>query len=240
MTSIPLLHLRIEGPMQSWGIRSRWNYRDTTLEPTKSGIIGIIACALGYKRGDLRIEELDEQLKMGVRVERSGKVEVDYHTVSGKHHTASGQVKEHTELTYRSYIDDASFLVVLSGKRDVLQKVEFALKDPKWPLYLGRKSCPPTIPIFDRFSEEYDSIEEALINIPWSCEHYLGSRTKKPPEELRCVIEDDRGDLVRADAIKINPARMYGKRRVREFWTETPFNFESVYQSNSDNTGGEV
>ncbi|MFW9879088.1 MAG: CRISPR-associated protein Cas5, partial [Candidatus Thorarchaeota archaeon] len=31
-----LLVLRLEGPLQSWGLRARWDYRDTSTEPSKS------------------------------------------------------------------------------------------------------------------------------------------------------------------------------------------------------------
>jgi CRISPR system Cascade subunit CasD len=41
------LFLRLEGPLQSWGERARWDVRDTAPEPTKSGVIGLLACALG-------------------------------------------------------------------------------------------------------------------------------------------------------------------------------------------------
>jgi len=40
--------VRLEGPLQSWGTRARWGERDTELEPTKSGVIGLVACALGW------------------------------------------------------------------------------------------------------------------------------------------------------------------------------------------------
>ena len=54
------LFLRLEGPLQSWGERGRWSVRDTALEPTKSGVIGLIACALGY-RDDTQIRPLSEK-----------------------------------------------------------------------------------------------------------------------------------------------------------------------------------
>ena len=46
--AVPILFLRLEGPLQSWGIRSRWDVRETQPEPTKSGVIGLLGCALGY------------------------------------------------------------------------------------------------------------------------------------------------------------------------------------------------
>jgi len=209
--------------LQSWGIRSRWNYRDSATEPTKSGVIGLIACAMGYKRGDPRIEtKLSKQLKIGVRVERPGKIEVDYHTVKGDHTIATGKIKkDFTELTYRSYIEDASFLVVISGPEDLIKEIVEALKNPKWPVFLGRKSCIPSRPVFEKFTKEYGSISEALEKISWS-KSYPESPKEETPEELKCVVEDVVGEKYRNDEVLINPARVYGIRRVSEFWVKNP------------------
>ena len=72
------LLLRLEGPMQSWGYRSRFDYRDTALEPTRSGVIGLICAAMGIARGEA-ISRFDA-IRMGVRVDKEGRPERDYHT----------------------------------------------------------------------------------------------------------------------------------------------------------------
>lgn len=46
-----ILLLRLEAPLQSYGERAKWDFRDSAYFPTKSGVIGIIACAMGLKRG---------------------------------------------------------------------------------------------------------------------------------------------------------------------------------------------
>src|SRR5688500_11039636 len=78
----PILLLRLEGPLQSWGVRSRWDVRATGLEPSKSGVIGLLGCALGYPMRDRRLEELSKALLFGVRVENAGAVVIDYQTVT--------------------------------------------------------------------------------------------------------------------------------------------------------------
>ncbi|KKN25413.1 hypothetical protein LCGC14_0885030 [marine sediment metagenome] len=231
MEKIPLLHLRLEGPMQSWGTRGRWNVRDTAMEPTKSGIIGLIACAMGCKRNDPQLEELSQKLTIGVRVEKPGKIEVDYHTVSRWQYinnrltisplkTAEGKYdkRKTTELIYKSYIQDSSFLVLVAGPLNLLKKIEGAFQDPKWPVYLGRKSCPPIRPVLEKLTQLYSSVKDALCEIPWSCEDI---NYTKPPK-IRCIIDDIEGTMQRQDVIQINPARLYGMRRVSEFWVETP------------------
>jgi CRISPR system Cascade subunit CasD len=47
---MPTLLLRLVGPMQSWGTTSRFDQRDTGKEPSKSGVIGLVAAALGIDR----------------------------------------------------------------------------------------------------------------------------------------------------------------------------------------------
>ena len=80
MTQHTLL-LRLAGPMQSWGTQSRFTVRDTGSEPSKSGVIGLLCAALGLGRA----APLDEfaSLRMGVRVDAPGMMQVDYHTAGG-------------------------------------------------------------------------------------------------------------------------------------------------------------
>ena len=66
--------------MQSWGTRSKFDDRDTDLEPSKSGVIGLVCAALGVTRDDTeRTLEL-AALRLGVRVDHPGILRTDYHT----------------------------------------------------------------------------------------------------------------------------------------------------------------
>lgn len=178
------LFLRLEGPLQSWGERSRWSIRDTAPEPTKSGVIGLIACALGY-RDDAQIRPLADKTRMAVRCDTPGQLVTDYHTVGGGYDepmllTAQGKPKissgrPHVEITQRDYLCDASFLVALQSEDEALiAQMSEALQNPIWPIYLGRKSCPPSRPVFDGIAD-CDSLEEALSIGQWS-------ETMAPPE----------------------------------------------------------
>ncbi|CAJ36459.1 type I-E CRISPR-associated protein Cas5/CasD [Methanocella arvoryzae] len=209
-----LLLLRLEGPMQSWGLKARWDIRDTGDEPTKSGIIGLLGCALGYARKDPRLtDELDSQLRIGIRVECPGEIARDYHTVSGELRTAEGKLRETTIVSFRDYLQDAAFLVVLEGPGELLTRISNALKDPVWPIYLGRKSCPPTRPVFETLTTDYASIDDALSRHPWSS-GTMEAR-KAHPKELKCIVEDLSGPYQRTDRMTKSPARMYGIRHVR-------------------------
>lgn len=74
--------LRLEGPVQGWGnAESRWDFRATGLRPTKSGVVGLVANALGRTYDD-PIDDL-AALKFGVRADRPGHVELDYRSAGG-------------------------------------------------------------------------------------------------------------------------------------------------------------
>lgn len=208
-----ILLLRLEGPLQSWGERARWDYRDTAAMPTKSGIIGLLACALGKPRFDPLLLEMDEKLRMGVRMDRSGPITIDYQTVSGIIRTADGgqrgkKGEVSTIQSWRQYLQDTAFLVALSGEPELLQRCAAALKKPVWPIYLGRKSCVPTRPVFEGLTRDYTSIEDALRNYPIS---EIGD----PDRELLCEIEVlDDGRYHRRDKILGTPIRTFGDRRI--------------------------
>lgn len=59
MTEGNSLFLRLEGPLQAWGDPSKFVIRRTMDAPTKSGVFGLLCCALGYSRGAAR-ERLPE------------------------------------------------------------------------------------------------------------------------------------------------------------------------------------
>ena len=47
MSSNACLSLLLDAPIQSWGHSSRFERRATALHPTRSGILGIVAAAMG-------------------------------------------------------------------------------------------------------------------------------------------------------------------------------------------------
>jgi len=131
------LLLRLEGPMQSWGYRSRFDYRDTTQEPTRSGVIGLICASMGIARGE-DISRFDA-IRMGVRVDKEGRPERDYHTALNVI-KANGS-GSNTVVSRRDYLADAIFTVGLeSDDPNLLKSIEKNLRNPRWPLFLGRKS----------------------------------------------------------------------------------------------------
>lgn len=131
---MPTLLLKLAGPMQSWGSGSKFEIRRTEMYPTKSGVIGMAAAALGIPR-DGDISELTK-LHFGVRIDQPGRILKDYHIAKIKK-------EPYPNVTIRYYLEDAAFLVGLeSDDVNFLEKLEKAFKHPAYPLYLGRRSCP--------------------------------------------------------------------------------------------------
>ena len=79
-----ILLLRLEGALQSWGDHAKWDVRDSGDFPSKSGVAGLLACALGLERGDPDIADLSAHLRMAVRADRPGVRMRDFHTVQGR------------------------------------------------------------------------------------------------------------------------------------------------------------
>ncbi len=137
------LLFQLKGPMQSWGYRSRFDYRDTALEPTRSGVVGLICAAMGIARGE-NLSRFDV-IRMAVRVDEDGRPERDYHTALNVI-KADGSEGE-TVVSYRDYLADASFTVGLqSENKGLLDEIADALRNPVWPLFLGRKAFPLAVP----------------------------------------------------------------------------------------------
>lgn len=134
------LLLRLAAPLQSWGADSKFDTRRTGGEPTKSGVIGLLAAALGIRRdADAEIQALSAALRFGVRVDKEGELLRDFHMAHSE---------KTAYLTNRYYLSDAVFLVGLeSDDAALLAKLEDALHHPAFPLFLGRRSCPPTPPL---------------------------------------------------------------------------------------------
>jgi CRISPR system Cascade subunit CasD len=151
--------------MQSWGVDSRFNIRETVSEPTKSGVIGLLCAALGWDREletfeveqyTLRLTDLSS-LPFGVRVDREGVLRRDYHTAqnvlkasarsrAGKAPSASDL--HQTVLSERFYLSDARFTVGLESEDAfLLQILARAVTAPHWPLRLGRKAFLPALPV---------------------------------------------------------------------------------------------
>lgn len=199
---MPTLLLRLAAPLQSWGSNSKFEIRTTEKMPTKSGVVGMLAAALGLSR-DADLSELNA-LKFGVRADQEGEDITDFHMAHSE---------KSSYVTYRHYLCDAVFLAGLEGKEEFLKKLETALENPRFPLFLGRRACPPTLPVVL-------GIREAPLKIALCGEMPL---TKKHETMMRIQIEteDSRAGMMQDAPVSFDPGRrVYGYRRLEEFFME--------------------
>jgi CRISPR system Cascade subunit CasD len=164
------LVLRLAGPLQSWGEHSVFTQRDTLRFPTRSGLIGLLACAEGVER-DRSLAGYDP-LRFTVRIDRPGVRMVDFHTIGGglrrgvPRPDGSQRPRETaTIVTRRQYLADAVFTVAVEGPRERMAEIAEALRRPRWQPYLGRRSCPPDQPLLLRADVE-DPVDELHTRVP--------------------------------------------------------------------------
>jgi len=209
-----VLLLRLAGPMQSWGVQSRVAMRETGLEPSKSGVVGLLCAALGRARWE-SVDDL-AALQMGVRVDMEGVMARDYHMALNVLDTF-GDIKP-SEPSSRYYLTDARFLVGLEGEDiSLLTKLYDALRAPYWPLYLGRKAFVPGEPVWLKDGlKSRGKLEPALIGYPWiGCSEERWQTLRSSAERpIRLVIEDPSGPEVRPDQPISFAERIFAPRRV--------------------------
>ena len=186
------LLLRLAAPMQSWGVGSKFNNRMTNREPTRSGVIGMVACAMGIRRDD-SLGELEE-LRFGVRIDQPGELQRDFQMV----HQEEG-IKGNPWLTYRYYLHDAVFLAALDGSDNLLTRIEEALYHPAFPIFLGRMSCPPVGELCLGIRQM--SFMEALRQEKWQAASWyqkkMRFRRPKSLEIVRDAVDGEEGYTVR-------------------------------------------
>lgn len=171
---MPVLLMRLAAPMQSWGASSRFTRRETEMMPTKSGVIGMLAAALGIGRDEPLTQFAG--LRFGARVDQPGTVMSDFHTAEDLKNERPGSTKKDMlPLSIRYYLQDAVFLVgVESQDREELERYRYALARPYYPIFLGRRSCPPDGPIQTWISDK--TLEDALRDAPWRADKWYQRR----------------------------------------------------------------
>lgn len=174
MPSTATLLLRLEGPVQSWGdASSRWDHRPTGPRPTKSGVVGLIANAMG-RTYDTAIDDL-AALRFAVRADRPGHIELDFRTAGGAtfpldastrwHNRKLTDLPDKSQIPYgaprasannawtaagrsavfrpNTYLADSAFVASVTGDAGLVNQIAQALDRPARLLCLGRRANPP-------------------------------------------------------------------------------------------------
>lgn len=229
------LALRLEGPLQSWGFDSQYNRRNTALMPTKSAIAGMCCAALGYARGSEEeagfLKQFGKIRMTAIAIPRQGRKKElsvrrlhDYHTVGGGYDPNNpkerGSITVSAEdgkprakngqalavLTHRQYLMDAAFGILLAGDADLLGQIVTALVDPKWGLWLGRKTCIPSAPVLAGLCDTREDALKLLIG-----EASIESLTRQEEVEIFAEGKDSLPDRPVSFA---SDRRMFSPRRV--------------------------
>jgi CRISPR system Cascade subunit CasD len=213
--------------MQSWGTTSRFDQRDTGKEPSKSGVIGLLAAALGIDRENWTDLEPLTHLSMGVRHDRPGVPKRDYQTAgcaaADTIIKADGkQAKDGGVVSQRFYLADACFLVGLEGEDvTLLNRIHAALQNPVWTLALGRKSYVPSESIWMDGGLQDAPLMEVLARWPW-----IASQRKweEYPDKLLVSYEsaDGSGVLKMDQPLSSFAERRFGSRFVSSEWIPFP------------------
>lgn len=217
--------LWLEGPLQSWGHDSRFGRRSTLPFPTRSGVLGMLCCALG--RGGEQREWLKSMRPYGQTIAAYARNDAsrpallrDFHMVGSGYDikdpwedmlvpkTSKGQrpVGTGARITYRHYLQDMAFAcaIELPDEEDIGE----ALLSPVWPICLGRKCCVPSDLVW---RGEFPSVKDALTKADEIAK-------EKDRREIFRVIDgtDDNGETMTLNDVPVafGPYKEYASRLV--------------------------
>lgn len=205
--------LKLAGPLQSWGLDSRFETRNTNRYPTKSAIIGMIAASLGYTRDqDQNIQKLNG-LDFAVRIDQPGRVLRDYHIATK--YKPSGAFERNYQ-TVRYYLQDAIFVVAVgSTSSGLIDLITDSIRNPYYQPFLGRRSCPINADYFIDVVE--GDVIASISGVPWQAKKWY-QKVGSPKLELFCdrhLLENNREFLVRDRVISFSQDRRnFGFRSV--------------------------
>lgn len=227
------LLLWFEAPLQSWGADSKFGRRDSLPFPTKSGVLGLICAALGAT-GEQR-ELLAEMAPFRQTVisffrnKKNDEKEIadrqtllqDFHMVGSGYDnsdpwqsllipkTSEGKnaVGGGTKMTYRYYLQDSKFAVVVEVPKEKGELLIQALQNPIYDIYLGRKNCVPTDFIYRGI---FNSEEEAIVVATEI------ATEKELTENFRVIPEEADGEsfIINDVPIQFGQIKQYRDRRV--------------------------
>ena len=227
------LMFRLYGPLASWGDIAVGEYRPTFAHVSKSAAMGMIAAALGLSREDeVAQRDLVQSWSFAVKVDALGQLLRDYHTAQvpparkGVHHPSRRSELAvpdlNTILSSRDYYMDAIYTVALRVIRGSApfspQEVAESLRSPVYALYLGRKSCPPALPLQPQVLS-CETLREAFQTVRFRDEIFLGPILRSAGysmvywEETENIGYDPLHVVVRRDGPVSCRRRQFAERR---------------------------
>lgn len=227
----PYLLLWLEAPLQAWGHDSRFGRRDSLDFPTKSGVLGLICCARGasgeerdwlaaWADVDMQVEAFVPSDHKGRQLPRQPLLR-DFHMVGSGYDdadpwqnllipkTSEGKkaVGGGTKMTYRYYLQDMAYAVVIEAPTGLVDEAVAALKAPVWDVYLGRKNCVPTELIFQGVHDDAEAASAAGRQL---------AKTKARCLALRVLQGEGEGEVLTLNDVPLQfgANKRYRDRRV--------------------------
>ena len=177
------LIMRLAAPLMSFGGETVDNYGVIRPFPAASMLAGLGANALGWRRTEAeRHQRLQDRLVFAARIDRepAGGVRLtDFQTAAINNTEQGWTTRGYPEgrrggtftnhLRYRDYFADMRVTVALrlqpEPETPTLDELAAALQEPARPLFIGRKPCLPSEPLFAGFSEAPTALD-ALLAFP--------------------------------------------------------------------------
>ena len=219
------LLLWLEAPLQSWGADSRFGRRGTLNFPTKSGVLGLLCCALGaggeQKELLLEMGSLHQTVLSYRRSKEREALLRDFQMVGSgyddkhpwetllipKKSDGKPAVGGGSKITYRYYLQDAAFAAIVEVPTNKSAIFAEALVNPCWDIYFGRKCCAPTDWIYrGSFATESSAIEKSKEI----------AKDKKLLEDFRVLDGEHKGETIILNDVPIQfgENKVYRERRV--------------------------
>lgn len=199
-----VLALRLAGPLQSWGASARFARRTTETAPTKSGVIGLLAAALGRDRS-ADLSDL-AALRFAVRIDQPGTRLRDFQTA---HHADTGKAMP---VSNRFYLADAVFTAAVAGDDDLIHVLHEAVRTPVYLPYLGRRSCPPQGPL-DLGVRDADDPVDALRAEAWQASEWYRNQRRADPSIALTILGESSVDSGPADTLRDQPVSFDPRHR---------------------------
>ena len=180
------LILNLESPLMAFGGETVDNLGVIRRFPAVSMLTGLLANALGWRRVEgARHQRLQDRLVFAARIDREPRGGVrltDFQTAQlgarEKGWTTRGEPDDRAggantynapHLRHRDYFPDMCVTVALRLRPEddspTLDELAVALQEPVRPLFIGRKPCLPSAPLFADFTDG-DTALAALRGLP--------------------------------------------------------------------------
>ena len=207
--------INLEAPLMSFGGETVDNLGVIRSFPAVSMLTGLLANALGWRRVERqRHQDLQNRLVFAARIDREShgglsmqdfqsaainNTEQSWTTRGRPEGRAGGTYQNH--LRYRDYHADMRVTIALrleSPSGDpALDALGEALLEPARPLFIGRKPCLPSLPLFGGYSDGSTTLE-ALLSVPLADERAGRPtiRVQWPEGEGADVVEPSQAQMI--------------------------------------------